>query len=40
MANGDAKVMRGIPEIVAELAALKKEEAKLDKDLGKVMAQL
>jgi type I restriction enzyme M protein len=40
LANGDAKVMRGIPEIVAELAVLKKDEASLDKDLAKVLAQL
>ncbi|MDP1698985.1 MAG: N-6 DNA methylase [Pseudomonas sp.] len=40
LANGDAKVMRAIPEIVAELAALKKDEAKLDQELAKVLAQL
>ncbi|MBN8714051.1 MAG: N-6 DNA methylase [Xanthomonadales bacterium] len=40
LANGDAKVMREIPEIVAELATLKKDEAKLDKELAKVLAQL
>jgi len=40
LANGDAKVMRGIPAIVAELAALKKDEAMLDKELAKVLAQL
>lgn len=40
VANGDAKVMREIPEIVTELAALKKDEAKLDADLAKVLAQL
>jgi len=40
LANGDAKAMRGIPEIVAELAALKKDEAVLDKALAKVLAQL
>jgi type I restriction enzyme M protein len=40
IANGDAKIMREIPEIVAELTALKKDEAKLDEDLAKVLAQL
>ena len=40
VANGDAKVMREIPELVAELAALKKEEARLDAELAKVLAQL
>lgn len=40
LANGDAKTMRAIPEIVAELAALKKDEAKLDQELAKVLAQL
>lgn len=40
LANGDAKVMREISAIVAELAALKKDEAKLDKELAKVLAQL
>lgn len=40
VANGDAKVMREIPELVAELAALKKEEARLDAELAKVFAQL
>ena len=40
LANGDAKVMREIPEIVAELAGLKKDEAKLDQELAKVLAQL
>ncbi|MHB8311080.1 MAG: N-6 DNA methylase, partial [Metallibacterium sp.] len=40
LANGDAKVMREIPAIVAELAALKKDEARLDKELAKVLAQL
>lgn len=40
LANGDAKVMPEIPEIVAELATLKKDEAKLDKELAKVLAQL
>ncbi len=40
LANGDAKVTREIPAIVAELAALKKEEAMLDKELAKVLAQL
>jgi len=40
LANSDAKVMREIPEIVAELATLKKDEAKLDKELAKVLAQL
>lgn len=38
--NGDAKVMREIPELVAELAALKKEEARLDAELATVLAQL
>jgi len=40
LANGDAKTRREIPEIVAELAELKKEEAKLDTELAKVLAQL
>lgn len=40
IANGDAKVMRDIPELAAELAALKKDEAKLDAELAKVLAQL
>ena len=40
VANGDAKVLREIPELVAELAALKKEEARLDTELAKVLAQL
>ena len=40
IANGDAKTIREIPEIVAELAALKKDEAALDKELAKVLAQL
>lgn len=40
IANGDAKVMRKIPEIVAALTTLKKEEAKLDAELAKVLAQL
>ena len=40
LANGDAKTMRAIPEIVAELAALKKDEARLDQELAKVLAQL
>ena len=37
LANGDAKVTREIPSIVAELAALKKDEAKLDAELAKIM---
>jgi type I restriction enzyme M protein len=40
LVNGDTKVMREIPEIVAELAALKQDEVKLDSDLAKVLAQL
>ncbi len=40
IANGDARTLRKIPEIVAELTALKKEEAKLDAELTKVLAQL
>lgn len=40
LANGDAKVMREIPAIVAELTALKKDEAALDKELAKILAQL
>ena len=40
IANGDAKTIREIPEIVAELAALKKDEAALDKELAKVLALL
>ncbi len=40
LANGDAKVMRAIPELVAELAALKRDEAALDAELAKVLAQL
>ena len=40
LANGDAKTMRAIPEIVAELTALKDEEATLDQELAKVLAQL
>ncbi len=40
LANGDAKTLREIPDIVKELAALKKDEAKLDAELAKVLAQL
>ena len=40
VANGDAKTIREIPEVVAELAVLKKEEAALDKELAKVLALL
>jgi len=40
VANGDTKPLREIPEIVAELATLKKDEAKLDAELAKVLAQL
>lgn len=40
VANGDAKIFRGIPIIALELAALKKEEAGLDNDLKKVLALL
>ena len=41
LANGDAHTLRGeIPEIVKELAALKQDEAKLDQDPAKVLAQL
>ncbi len=38
--HGGAKVMREIPELAAELAALKKVEARLDQELAKVLAQL
>lgn len=40
LANGNANTLRGIPELVAELATLKKDEAKLDAELAKVLAQL
>jgi type I restriction enzyme M protein len=40
IANGDAKTQREIPEIVAELLALKHEEAALDAELDKVLVQL
>ncbi len=40
IANGDAKTIREIPEIVGELATLKKDEAALDKELANVLAQL
>jgi type I restriction enzyme M protein len=40
IANGDAKTIREIPEIVTELATLKKDEAALDKELAKVLGQL
>jgi type I restriction enzyme M protein len=40
IANGDAKILREIPEIVAELAALKEGEAKLDAELAKIMQAL
>jgi type I restriction enzyme M protein len=40
IANGDTKALREIPEIVAELDALKKEEIALDADIAKVLAQL
>lgn len=40
LANGDAIDLRKIPAIVAELANLKKDEAKLDAELAKVLAQL
>lgn len=40
LASGDAKSLREIPEIVAELEALKQDEAKLDAELVKVLAQL
>ncbi len=40
ISNGETKALREIPEIVKELAALKKAEAKLDADLAKVLAQL
>lgn len=40
ISNGEAKQLREIPDIVAELDALKKDEAKLDADLAKVLAQL
>src|SRR3546814_514420 len=40
ISNGETKALREIPEIVKELAALKKDEANLDADLEKVLAQL
>jgi type I restriction enzyme M protein len=40
IANGETKALREIPEIVAELDALKKEEKALDAELAKVLAQL
>lgn len=40
LANGDAKVLRDIPDIVTELRALKKDEVRLDAELAKVLAQL
>jgi type I restriction enzyme M protein len=40
IASGDARMIREIPEIVRELAALKKDEAALDKELAKVLGQL
>jgi type I restriction enzyme M protein len=38
--NGGNRTLREIPEIVEELADLKKDEAKLDAELAKVTAQL
>ena len=40
IANGETKALREIPEIVAELDALKKDEKALDAELAKVLAQL
>ncbi|TAN04236.1 MAG: helix-turn-helix domain-containing protein [Rhodanobacteraceae bacterium] len=40
IANGETKQLREIPDIVAELAALKKEETALDAELDKVLAKL
>lgn len=40
ISNGEGKALREIPEIVKELAVLKKDEAKLDAGLAKVLAQL
>ena len=40
VANGDAKTLREIPEIVGELGVLKEAEATLDSELAKVLAQL
>src|SRR3546814_19456124 len=40
ISNGETKALREIPEIVQERAALKTEEAKMDADLEKVLAQL
>src|SRR3546814_20650754 len=40
ISNGETKAMREFPEIVKELAALKKDEANLDADLETVLAQL
>ena len=40
LASGDAKTLREISGIVAELAALKKAEAKLDVELAKVLGKL
>ena len=40
LVSGDAKTLREIPEIVAELDTLKKEEAALDAELTKILAQL
>lgn len=40
IANGDTKELREIPEIVAELAALKNEETAQDAEIAKVLAQL
>ena len=40
MANGDAKTLRAIPEIAAELIELKQAEAALDSDLRKILAAL
>jgi type I restriction enzyme M protein len=40
LANDDAKTLREIPEIVPELEDLKAQEAALDAELAKVLAQL
>ncbi|MGB9428309.1 MAG: N-6 DNA methylase [Gammaproteobacteria bacterium] len=40
IANGDAKTLREIPEIVAELDSLKKDETALDVELAEVLVQL
>jgi type I restriction enzyme M protein len=40
ISNGETKALREIPEIVKELATLKKTESKLDADLAKIMKAL